>query len=72
MNLRFLYIGDIMGEPGIDTVAKILQNLKKEKQIDVVVAQAENVTEGKGINQKDYHYLKVFRYRLFHWRQLDY
>lgn len=59
MILRLLYIGDIMGEPGIKTVARILPRLRKDQNLDLVFAQAENVSEGKGINQADYSYLKT-------------
>lgn len=47
--MRILYIGDIMGEPGIEVVAKVLPPLIKDKKIDLVIAQAENITEGRGI-----------------------
>lgn len=59
MNLRLLYIGDIMGEPGIKTVARLLPAIKKDNKPDIIFAQAENVSEGKGTNQKDYNYLKT-------------
>lgn len=58
MTIRFLYIGDIMGGPGMDTVAKVLPKLKADKNIDIVVAQSENVTDGKGIGLEDFKYLK--------------
>lgn len=48
-NLRFLYLGDIMGRPGREVVAKLLPSLKKKHKIDIVLAQAENVTHGKGM-----------------------
>jgi len=51
--MKILYIGDIMGEPGIDTVHELLPGLKKNKQIDLVIAQAENVSEGKGMLPAD-------------------
>lgn len=47
--MRILYIGDIMGEPGIEAVERVLPNLRAEEQIDLVVAQAENVSGGKGM-----------------------
>lgn len=46
--MRILYIGDVMGRPGRSTVGKILPNLVKEKDIDFVLAQSENVSHGKG------------------------
>lgn len=42
-----------MGEVGVETVEAIVPKLRTEKQIDLVIAQAENVTEGKGITPKD-------------------
>lgn len=56
--MRLLYIGDIMGEPGIQVVSKLLPKLKAEENIDVVGAQAENVTNGKGISKADFDRLK--------------
>lgn len=57
--MNILYIGDIMGEPGIETVEKLLPDLIREHNIDVVTAQAENVTEGKGMSLKDYERLRA-------------
>lgn len=51
--MRILYIGDIMGRPGIDVVNKILPQLRQEKSIDFVIAQGENVTEGRGMSLDD-------------------
>lgn len=52
--MKLLYIGDIMGEAGIETVGKVLPDLKKQEHIDVVIAQAENVTAGRGMSVEDY------------------
>lgn len=51
--MNILYIGDIMGQPGIDTVQAILPELRHARNIDLVIAQAENVTEGKGMSLDD-------------------
>jgi metallophosphoesterase (TIGR00282 family) len=51
--MKILYIGDVMGRPGIDTVARVLPELKGEHQIDFVIAQGENVTEGRGMSVED-------------------
>ena len=56
--MRLLYIGDIMGTLGVQVVSNVLRNLKSEENIDVVVAQAENVTDGKGISSEDLKKLK--------------
>ncbi len=47
--LRVLYLGDIMGRPGRQVVAKELPALRKKYRADLVIAQAENVTHGKGL-----------------------
>lgn len=47
--MRILYVGDIMGKPGRKVVASVLPKLKKDRKVDVVIAQAENVTHGKGM-----------------------
>jgi metallophosphoesterase (TIGR00282 family) len=52
--MNILYIGDVMGEIGIKVVEKVLPGLRKECGIDFVVAQAENVTDGKGISPEDF------------------
>lgn len=47
-----------MGEVGIEVVEKVLPILRQEKHIDLVIAQAENVTAGKGISVEDFARLK--------------
>jgi 2',3'-cyclic-nucleotide 2'-phosphodiesterase len=47
-----------MGGPGVEVVRRVLPDLRKEYQIDLTIAQAENVTAGKGITKKDYDELK--------------
>lgn len=51
--MRILYVGDIMAETGIATVELILPGLVSEFAVDVVIAQAENVTDGRGISPTD-------------------
>lgn len=52
--MKILYVGDVMGEVGIETIEKVLPKLKTEHGIDLVLAQAENVSQGKGITPKDF------------------
>lgn len=52
--MKILYLGDIMAEPGIVVVEKFLPKLKKSLNIDLVIAQAENLSNGKGILPKDF------------------
>lgn len=56
--MNILYIGDIMAEAGIETVEKVLPSLRIERSIDVVIAQSENVSEGKGMTIADYQRLR--------------
>lgn len=56
--MNILYVGDIMGEPGVAVVEKLLPGLIERDSIDLVIAQAENVSSGKGINVTDYERLK--------------
>ena len=57
--MNILYVGDVMGEMGLQVVEKILPPLRREKQIDLVVAQAENVSEGRGITPTDFKRLRA-------------
>jgi len=56
--MQVLYLGDIMGEPGMTVVREYLPLLKKKYPLDLVIAQAENVTEGKGMSKADYQALR--------------
>lgn len=56
--MKILYIGDIMGEPGIQTVEKVLPGIRERHDIDMVVAQVENLSDGKGVRVSDYGRLK--------------
>ena len=47
-----------MGDLGIRSVELYLNNLVKEHQVDFVIAQAENVDNGKGISKEKYLKLK--------------
>ncbi|KNZ71159.1 metallophosphoesterase [Thermincola ferriacetica] len=49
--MRLLMIGDIVGRPGRKAVKETLPGLKKELQVDVVVANGENAAGGTGITQ---------------------
>lgn len=56
--MNILYIGDVMAETGMLVVERILPDLRREKNIDFVVAQAENVSNGKGLSVRDYERLQ--------------
>ncbi|HVA11339.1 MAG TPA: TIGR00282 family metallophosphoesterase [Candidatus Dormibacteraeota bacterium] len=52
--MKILYVGDIMGKPGIEVVEQVVPKLRAKHHVDLVIAQAENVTDGRGITPTDY------------------
>lgn len=56
--MKILYVGDVMGEPGLEVIEKVLPGLRAEGKVDLVIAQSENVSEGKGITMNDFARLK--------------
>ncbi len=63
--MNILYIGDIMGEPGIRAVQEVLPDLRKKHKLDLIIAQAENVTEGKGLSKADFKRLRQMEVNFF-------
>ncbi len=57
--MKLLYIGDVMGELGIQVLETVLPALKRERNIDVVIAQTENLSDGKGIRPVDFARLQA-------------
>ena len=49
--MRLLFIGDIVGDGGLDFVCNNLSKIMNENKIDFVIANGENVSEGNGINK---------------------
>jgi metallophosphoesterase (TIGR00282 family) len=47
--MRFLYCGDVVGKPGRDALATHLPSLRKDLDLDFVVACGENAAHGFGI-----------------------
>jgi len=52
-NINVLFVADIVGEPGLQIAEKLLPSLKKKYNADLCIANGENVTDGKGINDAD-------------------
>jgi 2',3'-cyclic-nucleotide 2'-phosphodiesterase len=57
--MNILYVGDVMGDPGIAVVEKVLPGLRAERSIDLVIAQAENLSDGKGVRLDDFKRLQA-------------
>ncbi|MBI3037452.1 YmdB family metallophosphoesterase [bacterium] len=50
--MKILVIGDVYGKPGRRIVRSILSKIKKEHNVDWVIANGENATNGAGIMPK--------------------
>lgn len=57
--LRLLFLGDIVGTPGRKAVVDFLPEVKKEREIDFIVVNGENVAAGRGIMPK--HAIELMR-----------
>ncbi len=55
--MRLLFIGDIVGRPGRDMVVAALPSLIAQRQLDLVVANAENAAGGSGLTASIYNAL---------------
>lgn len=51
--VNILFIGDVVGEPGLKIVEEQLSNLKEKYSSDFVIINGENSSEGKGITAKE-------------------
>jgi metallophosphoesterase (TIGR00282 family) len=58
--IRILCLGDIVGRPGRQVVHQKLPGLVREKKVDLVVANAENIAGGSGITQNLFHKFRSY------------
>ena len=47
--MRLLVIGDVIGRPGRRAVESLVSGLRRDLQLDLVIANAENAAGGKGL-----------------------
>jgi metallophosphoesterase (TIGR00282 family) len=52
MSIKILFIGDVVGSPGRSVIKALLPAMKKQENIDVVIANAENSAGGSGITPR--------------------
>ena len=52
--MRILFIGDIVAKVGRETVKVLLPFIINEHKIDLVIANGENATHGKGLSRRHY------------------
>jgi len=57
--MRVLFIGDIVGTPGLTLVRKAVPILRSRERLDFVVANAENVSGGSGMYPNAYRQLRA-------------
>ncbi|MGF7229464.1 MAG: TIGR00282 family metallophosphoesterase [Candidatus Saccharibacteria bacterium] len=56
--MNILYLGDVMAEPGLQLLERELASLRQELAVDLVIAQSENLSDGKGIRIADFERLQ--------------
>lgn len=49
--INILFVGDIIGKPGLELVTTMLKGLLEKYKIDFCIANGENVADGKGIEE---------------------
>lgn len=58
MNIKILFIGDVVGKPGRKALKYFLNEIKKEYSPDFIIANIENAAGTSGITQKVYDEIK--------------
>ncbi len=53
MTINILFIGDVVGKPGLDMIETWLPSLEKKYRADIIIANGENANDGKGFTQKE-------------------
>lgn len=56
--MRILFIGDIVGTPGINMVKRAVPLLRAAEKLDLVVANAENAAAGSGLYPSNYKQIR--------------
>lgn len=56
--MNILFIGDIVGTPGLEIAETLVPGLIKKHDVDLLIVNGENVTEGKGIAEE--HAKRIF------------
>ncbi|MFH0988964.1 MAG: TIGR00282 family metallophosphoesterase [bacterium] len=52
-HINILFVGDIVGKPGLTLTATILKQYLQKYQIDLCIVNGENVADGKGLSDDD-------------------
>lgn len=57
--MRLLFVGDIVGSPGVALVRRAVPLLRRAEALDLVVANAENAANGSGLTPSQYRQLRA-------------
>lgn len=58
MKIKVVYFGDIVGRPGRELIEDKLPVIREKYDPDLVLANVENASHGRGINRNHYEYFK--------------
>jgi metallophosphoesterase (TIGR00282 family) len=59
MSMRLLFLGDIVGAPGLNLVRQAIPLLRRVERLDLVIANAENTAGGAGLTPGQYRHLRA-------------
>lgn len=60
--MNILFVGDVVGKVGRKTLEKNLTNIIKKNDVVFSIVNAENITNGRGINLNHYNFLNKLDY----------
>ena len=63
--MKILFVGDIYGSPGRYLMQEHLPQLKKEFEVDLCIANCENMNHGRGVSQASINQMKTAGVDLF-------
>ena len=50
--INILFIGDLVGQPGLDLALSLIPGYQKKYSVDLLIVNGENLTEGKGVAEE--------------------
>ena len=56
--MKVLFVGDIVGDCGLEKAKKEIANLRRKEKIDIIIANGENAAERNGITRRQYDALR--------------
>jgi metallophosphoesterase (TIGR00282 family) len=55
--MNILIVGDVFSKIGRESLERNLKNIKSNKTLNFIIVNGENITHGKGMNEKHYKWL---------------